>query len=161
MVGFVERFRKPKLPIAPGSPSQDHILPSQQPNTPQHSRPPVLRNFSYPINVGKPEPPPYPSEPPTGQTAWDRLGEICSFSPDRTGKVRTPTLDDPFFFKSGEDPYSRLDDEEEDSFGISISPEQLIDRESPSLEEPKSRKKQRRSTLLGLASSQAPNSSRL
>ncbi|KAI1208834.1 uncharacterized protein F4807DRAFT_468419 [Annulohypoxylon truncatum] len=157
MVGFVERLRKPKPPIAPGSPSKDHILPSQQPTTPQYPRPPVLRNFSYPINIGNTEQLQYPSAPSTGQTAWDRLGEICSFSPDsvsRTGKVRTPTLDDPFFFKSGSEPYSRLDDEEGYSFGISVSPEQLIERESPSQEEPKSRKKQRRSTLLGLTSTE-------
>ncbi|KAI1096242.1 hypothetical protein F5B19DRAFT_488857 [Rostrohypoxylon terebratum] len=128
MVGFVERFRKPKLPIAPGSPSKDYILSSQQPITPQHSRPPVLRNFSYPINIGKPEPPPYPTVPPTGQTAWDRLGEICSFSPNRTGKVRTPTLDDPFFFKSGEEPYSRLDgdDDDENSFASKLSKGQSL-----------------------------------
>ncbi|KAI1459001.1 hypothetical protein F4805DRAFT_473693 [Annulohypoxylon moriforme] len=157
MVGFVDRFRKPKLPVAPGSPSKDHTLPSQQPTTPQHPRPPVLRNFSYPTNVGNPELT-YPSAPPTGQTAWDRLGEICSFSPDnisRTGKIKTPTLDDPFFFKSGVEPYSRLEDEEGDSFGISVSPDQLIGRESPTQEEPKARKKQRRSTLMGLTSSQA------
>ncbi|KAI2467694.1 hypothetical protein F4781DRAFT_444031 [Annulohypoxylon bovei var. microspora] len=164
MVGFVERFRKPKLPIAPGSPSKDHILPSQQPTTPQQTRPPVLRNFSYPTNVGNPEQPSYPSAPPTGETAWDRLGEICNFSPDnisRTGKIKTPTLDDPFFFKSGAEPYSRLDDEEGDSFGLSISPEQLIERESPYQEEPKARKKQRRSTLLGLSSSQLSKSQSL
>ncbi|KAI0889982.1 uncharacterized protein GGS22DRAFT_6852 [Annulohypoxylon maeteangense] len=163
MVGFVERFRKPKLPVAPVSPSKDHILPSQ-PTTPQHSRPPVVRNFSYPTNVGNSEQLTHPSAPSTGQTAWDRLGEICSFSPDnisRTGKIRSPTLDDPFFFKSGAEPYSRLEDEEGDSFGISVSPERLIDRESPSEEEPKARKKQRRSTLMGLTSSQAQNSSRL
>ncbi|KAI1105234.1 hypothetical protein F4804DRAFT_350989 [Jackrogersella minutella] len=148
MVGFVERFRKPKLPITLGSSPKDLQAPSLRPTTPQHFSPPVLRNFSYPTNVGSPEQPPqFPSVPPVGQTAWDRLGEICNFSPDsisRTGHTKTLTLDDPFFFKSGEELYSRLDDEI-DRFGFSISPEQLFDHESLSQEEPKARKKQRRS----------------
>ncbi|KAI2640500.1 hypothetical protein GGS26DRAFT_163040 [Hypomontagnella submonticulosa] len=160
MVGFVGRFRKPKLPAVP---REDDIL-LQTPTTLRRITPPVLRNFSYPSNVGNSEqPPPFPSSSEAGQTTWDQLGEICNFSPDnisRTGREKAPILDDPFFFKSETDPYSRLDDESE-SFGVGISSEQLIDRESPSEEEFYSRKKQRRSTLLGLPSSQAQCSSRL
>ncbi|KAI1143415.1 hypothetical protein F5Y05DRAFT_408860 [Hypoxylon sp. FL0543] len=164
MVGFVGRFRKPKLPGALGSPGEDEISLSQRPTTPRHFSPPVLRNFSYPFNVSNPEPPPsFPSGPKVGQTAWDQLGEICSFSPDGTsqpGQARFLGLDNPFFFKSEPERYTRLDSESE-TFDIGIASEQLIDRESPSPEEPKARKRQRRSTLLGLPSSQAQSSSRL
>ncbi|KAI0383847.1 hypothetical protein F5Y04DRAFT_278473 [Hypomontagnella monticulosa] len=142
MVGFVGRFRKPKLPAPPRG--DDNILP-------QRFAPPVLRNFSYPSNVGNSEPPPqFPFAPEPVQTAWDQLGEICSFSPDcisRTGQEKTPKIDNPFFFKSDTDPYGRLDDESE-SFGVGISSEQLIDRERPSEEELYSRKKQRRTPKL-------------
>ncbi|KAI1382166.1 hypothetical protein F4677DRAFT_458405 [Hypoxylon crocopeplum] len=162
MVGFVGRFRKPKSPIVLGSPNEDDEIPSQTPATPQRFRPPVLRNFSYPTNIGSQEqPPPFPSSRAT-QTPWDQLGEICSFSPDsvsRVGQARTPGLEDPFFYKSEPEPYSRLDDDDDqsDGFSIGISSDQLFNPESPSQEEPKTRKKQRRSTLLGLSSSQDQN----
>ncbi|KAI4863741.1 hypothetical protein F4820DRAFT_361775 [Hypoxylon rubiginosum] len=161
MVGLVGRFRKLKLPH--GS-REDDSNSSQTPTTPHHFRPPVLRNFSYPINVGNPtQPPPFPSGPSTEQTQWDHLGEICSFSPDsvsRTGQSKTPGFGDPFFFKSESEPYSHLDDESEE-FSIGISSDYLRNRESQSIEELKARKKQRRSTLLGLPTSKAHASSRL
>ncbi len=169
MVGFVERFRKPKLSAAVSPSREDTLITPQTPDTPQRHTPPVLRNFSYPINVGRSEQPPsYPS-PEAGQTPWDQLGEICNFSPgtiSRVGRFRTSGLDDPFFFRSeGEEDYIQLDDEGENSqreeFGIGISPDLPSDRESLSLEEPKARKKQRRGTLLRLSSSQAQGSSRL
>ncbi|KAI0842065.1 hypothetical protein F5Y06DRAFT_292887 [Hypoxylon sp. FL0890] len=118
MVGFVGRFRKPKLPVALGSPHEDNIALSQRPTTPRHFSPPVLRNFSYPFNVGNPEPPPFPSGPKAGQTSWDQLGEICSFSPDgtsRIGQARLLGLDNPFLFKSESERYTRLDDSESET----------------------------------------------
>ncbi|KAI1416007.1 hypothetical protein F5Y13DRAFT_141053 [Hypoxylon sp. FL1857] len=165
MVGFVGRLRKPKLAVALGSPHQDDTLLSQRPTTPRQFSPPVLRNFSYPFNLSNPKPPPpFPSELRAGQTAWDQLGEICRFSPDgtsRTGQTRLFGLDNPFLFKSETENYTILDDSESETFDVGIASEQLIDRESPSPEEPKARKRQRRSTLLGLPSSQAQSASRL
>ncbi|OTB08862.1 hypothetical protein M426DRAFT_7580 [Hypoxylon sp. CI-4A] len=160
MVGFVERFRKPKSSIPPPSPRRDGVAQGQTRNIPRQFAPPVLRNFSYPTNVGKTEqPPPFPSASKTSLSTWDQLGEICSFSPDnvsRTGHVKTFALDDPFFFfRSEPEPYNRLDDDESGDYTIGISSEPLFERESPSQEEPKTRKKQRRSTLLGLPSSRA------
>ncbi|OTA64523.1 hypothetical protein K449DRAFT_392598 [Hypoxylon sp. EC38] len=165
MVGFVGRFRKPKLPVDLGSPYEDDIVLTQRPTTPQRFTPPVLRNFSYPFNVGNPEPPPpFPHESRPGKTAWDQLGEICSFSPSgtsRTGQARLFGLDNPFLFKAEIERYARLDDSESETFEVGIASEQLIDRESPPPEELNARKRQRRSTLLGLPSSQAQSSSRL
>ncbi|KAI2629757.1 hypothetical protein GGR54DRAFT_635939 [Hypoxylon sp. NC1633] len=153
MVGFVGRFRKPKLPVALGSPREDDLIPPQMPATPQRFTPPVLRNFSYPTNVGNQQQiPPYPSAPNSEQTTWDQLGEICNFSPNsvsRTGKTRTAGLEDPFFFGAETEPYSRLDDNDDQSEGfcIGISSDQICDQESPSREEPKARKKQRRTSF--------------
>ncbi|KAL7629359.1 hypothetical protein AAE478_000879 [Parahypoxylon ruwenzoriense] len=152
MVGFAGRFRKPKSPIALGSSSKDDIILSHTPTTPQRLTPPVLRNFSYPTNIGNsPQPPAFPSSPGAGQTPWDQLGEICNFSPvsvSRAGQTRTVGLEDPFFFKSETEPYSRLDDEG-DTLSFIAPSDQFFDRESLSQEEPKPRKKQRRSILSG------------
>ncbi|KAI1649805.1 hypothetical protein F4815DRAFT_135688 [Daldinia loculata] len=167
MVGLVGRLRKPKLPNALGSLHEDDTTPTETPITPQRFNPPVLRNFSYPINVGSlRQPPAFPSLPIAQQTAWDQLGELYNFSPESVSRAReakTLGLDDPFSFRSETESYSQLDDEDSDGnqeFGIGVSSEQL-DRESLSREDPMPRKKLRRSTLLNLSSSQAQDSSRL
>ncbi|KAI1383187.1 uncharacterized protein F4822DRAFT_67966 [Hypoxylon trugodes] len=161
MVGFAGRLRKPRQAIALESPHEEGLVPSPTPTTPERFTPPVLRNFSYPTTVGSPEQPPqFPSTYSPGQTTWDQLGDICNFSPISVSRVGQARPDDPFFFKSEAEPYSLLDDEDE-SFGIGISPEHLADSDSASQDGPKARKKQRRSTLLGLPSSQAYSSSRL
>ncbi|KAI0135501.1 hypothetical protein F4814DRAFT_454706 [Daldinia grandis] len=147
MVGLVGHLRKPKLPIALGSPHEDDATPAETPMAPQRFNPPVLRNFSYPIHVGSlRQPPLFPSLPIAQQTAWDQLGELCSFSPDsvsRAHKTKTVGLDDPFSFRPNTESYSQLDDEDSDGskeFGIGVSSEQL-DRESLSREDLKSAEK--------------------
>ncbi|KAI1082847.1 hypothetical protein F5B20DRAFT_486738 [Whalleya microplaca] len=163
MVGFVGRFKKPKSVVVLGSPSRDETIPPQAPATPRHLRPPILRNFSYPTSVSSAQPPPYPSESRAEQTPWDQLSEICNFSPEsvsRAGQARTRGLEDPFFFKSERGPYSRLINQDE-RFSSTTSSDRLLDLEFPEQDEPQARKKQRRSALLGLSSSQAQNSSRL
>ncbi|XXG94635.1 hypothetical protein Hte_000892 [Hypoxylon texense] len=161
MVGLKGRFRKLKSPVVRGSREGESDL-SQTPATAQNFRPPVLRNFSYPINVGIAiQPPTFPSGPSAEQTQWDHLGEICSFSPDsvsRTGQAKTTDVGNPFFFKSESESYTHLDDESQE-FSIGVSSDFLRNRESQSLEELKARKKQRRSTLLGLPTSKAQTSS--
>ncbi|KAI1661398.1 hypothetical protein F4813DRAFT_399341 [Daldinia decipiens] len=147
MVGLVGHLRKPKLPTVPGSPHEGNTTPTETPITPQRFNPPVLRNFSYPINVGiLRQPSPFPSLPIAQQTAWDQLGELCNFSPDSVSRTRESKplgLDDPFPFRSETESYSQLDDEDSDGnkeFGIGVSSEQL-DRESLSQEDSKSAEK--------------------
>ncbi|KAI0176266.1 hypothetical protein GGR52DRAFT_353387 [Hypoxylon sp. FL1284] len=164
MAGLVGRFRKAKAPAAPGSPRENGSGSSHTSPAPHLYKPPVLRNFSYPTNVGAlVQPPPFPPRRSTEQTQWDQLGEICSFSPDsvsRTGQAKTVGLSDPFFFKSEIEPYGHLDDDSEE-FSIGVSTDYLRSRESQLLDELKARKKQRRSTLLGLPTSKAHTSPRL
>jgi hypothetical protein len=153
MVGFVERFRKPKPPIVLGSPRKDGVAHHQAAPRPQNTTPPVLRNFSYPTSITNSNPPPPTSvaQPST----WDQLGEICNFSPDttsRTRRVRTAGLDDPFFYSTDSTPYRQLVDGDET--------QQLTDWGPPSQQAIVS-KRRRRSTLLGLSSSQVQSSSRL
>ncbi|KAI1501744.1 hypothetical protein F5X99DRAFT_408764 [Biscogniauxia marginata] len=151
MVGLIERFRKPKSPVVLGSPQEDDIIPSQTPATPQSLTPLILRNFSYPTSIGNNNqsisaPPP----PRGGQSTWDQLGEICSFSPDsgsRIGQAGTARIEDPFFFKSDRASYCPLIDQS-DNFEANPQPHRQYHPVSPSQEEPKTRKKQRRSTLL-------------
>ncbi|KAI0008049.1 hypothetical protein F4779DRAFT_619046 [Xylariaceae sp. FL0662B] len=149
MVGFVGRFKKPKSVVVLGSPGRDGTIPpSEVPATSQHPAPPVLRNFSYPTSVGtSARPPPSPPESRAEQTPWDQLGEICNFSPNsisRAGQDRTRGLEDPFFFKSERGPYSRLVDQDE-RFGSATSSDRLLELEPQTQDEPKARKKQRRS----------------
>ncbi|KAI1423971.1 hypothetical protein F5Y12DRAFT_715817 [Xylaria sp. FL1777] len=114
MVGFVERFRKPKLPIVLGSPPRDGVVYRQVVSRPQNITSPVLRNFSYPTNIANNNPPlstpPAWEEPPS---TWDQLGEICSFSPSitpRTRQDRTARLEDPFFYTTDRTPYKEIID---------------------------------------------------
>ncbi|KAI1132079.1 hypothetical protein F5Y10DRAFT_284579 [Nemania abortiva] len=115
MVGLVERFKKPKLPIALGSPQTDDPL-VHQPAAPrpQNTTLPALRNFSYPTNITKSSTSPSTSETPS---TWDQLGEICNFSPDitsRTRRDRAAGLEDPFFYTTDRTPYKQLVDLEEE-----------------------------------------------
>ncbi|KAI3334821.1 hypothetical protein F4824DRAFT_511574 [Ustulina deusta] len=112
MVGFVERFRKPKLPIVLGSPQRDDVVHQQVVYRPQNITLPVLRNFSYPTNITNNKPPHSTpavwEEPPS---TWDQLGEICNFSPSitsRTREDRTAGLEDPFFYTTDRSPYKKL-----------------------------------------------------
>ncbi|KAI1118779.1 hypothetical protein F5Y14DRAFT_461606 [Nemania sp. NC0429] len=115
MVGFVERFRKPKSPIALGSPQNDGVIPPQVSHVPRNTTPLVPRNFSYPTNltIGS-GPPPSTSPPPS---TWDLLGQICNFSPDVASEARrdrTAGLEDPFFYTTDRAPYKQLVDLEEE-----------------------------------------------
>ncbi|KAI1281026.1 hypothetical protein F5Y07DRAFT_412914 [Xylaria sp. FL0933] len=114
MVGLVERFRKPKLPVALGSPPRDGVVHQQVLSRPPIVAPPVLRNFSYPTNVTNniplPSTPVLVQEPPS---TWDQLGEICNFSSSITPRIRqdrTAGLEDPFFYTTDRTPYKRLVD---------------------------------------------------
>ncbi|KAI0594337.1 hypothetical protein F4775DRAFT_574315 [Biscogniauxia sp. FL1348] len=160
MVGLIGRFRKPKPPITLGSPEKDDAIPPQTPVTPQNPAPPVPRNFSYPTSIGNNTPSAAVSHPPKGgQSTWDQLGEICSFAPDsnsRIGQAGSTGIEDPFFFKSYRASYYPLINQDNDSVERPQSERQ--DRPTaPSAEEPKARKKQRRSTLLGLSTSEVQN----
>ncbi|KAI0972531.1 hypothetical protein F4678DRAFT_478405 [Xylaria arbuscula] len=118
MVGFVERFRKPKLPIVLGSPPRDGASHQQFESRPPNVTPPVLRNFSYPTNITNYSPslsaPAALEEPPS---TWDQLGEICTFSPSIAPRTRrqdrTAGLEDPFFYTTDRTPYQKLVDEDE------------------------------------------------
>ncbi|KAI0432957.1 hypothetical protein F5Y09DRAFT_352698 [Xylaria sp. FL1042] len=114
MVGLVERFRKPKLPVALGSPQRDGVIHQQVLSKPPNVTPPVLRNFSYPTNLTNNNPSPSTpvvlEEPPS---TWDQLGEICNFSPSaahHTRQDRIAGLEDPFFYTTERTPYKRLID---------------------------------------------------
>ncbi|KAI3329148.1 hypothetical protein HD806DRAFT_548301 [Xylariaceae sp. AK1471] len=117
MVGFVERFRKPKSPIVLGSPQKDGVVQHRAAPSSQNTTLPVLRNFSYPTSITNSARPPPTSgaqrEPPS---TWDQLGEICNFSPDitsRTRRARTAGLEDPFFYTTDSTPYKQLVDRDE------------------------------------------------
>ncbi|KAI8954707.1 hypothetical protein F4801DRAFT_575108 [Xylaria longipes] len=109
MVGFVERLRKPKLPVVLGSPERDGVINQRAATTrTQDIAPPVLRNFSYPTNITNSNTPSSTSATPS---TWEQLGEICSFSPDiasRTCRERTAGLEDPFFYTTDRTPYKQL-----------------------------------------------------
>ncbi|KAI1488160.1 hypothetical protein F5X96DRAFT_680710 [Biscogniauxia mediterranea] len=157
MAGLIERFRKPKPPITLGSPQRDEVIPPQAPVTPQNTAPPVPRNFSYPTSIGNNTQSTSASHPSKGgQTTWDQLGEICSFAPDsssRIGQAGSTGIEDPFFFKSYRASYYPLINQDDDTVDRPQS-EQQEPPVSPSLEGTKTRKKQRRSTLLGLSTSE-------
>ncbi|KAI8965992.1 hypothetical protein F5Y11DRAFT_343984 [Daldinia sp. FL1419] len=165
MVRFVGRLRKPKLPVTDTVESQheDATASAETPIVPQYFNPPVLRNFSYPINVGNlGQLPPFPSPPRAEQAVRDQLGDPSDFSPDsvpRTREAKTLELGSPFSFGSKEEPSPLCDEEDnrDEEFGIGVSSEQL-DQESPSREEPTPRKKPRRGTLLSLSSSRTQDS---
>ncbi|KAI0125926.1 hypothetical protein BJ170DRAFT_685171 [Xylariales sp. AK1849] len=155
------RFQKPKSPIVLGSPEEDDIIPPQTPATPQVSTSPVPRNFSYPSSVvfGNRTPTHSNSARP-GQSAWDQLGEICSFSPDSPSRAATAGSEDPFFYKSDRNEHTVLTDEE-DRRSTSIRSRQLLNNRTVSKVEPAPRKKQRRSVLLGLSVPQSQDTSLL
>ncbi|KAI2638178.1 hypothetical protein GGS21DRAFT_488878 [Xylaria nigripes] len=109
MVGFVERFRKPKLPIVLGSPEKDsvehQVYQVRDPiPRPQKIATPVLRNFSYPTSVTNTNPPPSTSPAlKESPSTWDQLGEICSFSVGfdfQARQARAAGLEDPFFYST-------------------------------------------------------------
>ncbi|KAI0459415.1 hypothetical protein F5B21DRAFT_499595 [Xylaria acuta] len=108
MVGFVERLRKPKLPVVLGSPERDGVVNQRAATRTRGVAPPVLRNFSYPTNIINSN---TPSSTPASPSTWEQLGEICSFSPDidsRTRRDRTAGLEDPFLHTTDRTPYKRL-----------------------------------------------------
>ncbi|KAI0508404.1 hypothetical protein F5B22DRAFT_638771 [Xylaria bambusicola] len=118
MVGFVEHFRKPKLPVLE-SPRNDSVVNRQFGFGPQNLAPPILRNFSYPTNVANTN---SPLSTPTvweeQPSTWDQLGEICNFSLNTrpcTRQDRTAGFEDPFFYTTDRTPYRRLVDIDENS----------------------------------------------
>ncbi|KAI1828090.1 hypothetical protein F4861DRAFT_242702 [Xylaria intraflava] len=162
MVGLVERFKKSKPPVALGSPQKEIVNPEFMAK-PQHRTPPVLRNFSYPTNITYSNPSPstfsVQREPPS---SWDQLGEICNFSSGVSSQARrakTVGLEDPFFYSTDRTPHQRLVNGD----GLSIpnpKTRQSIDSVFIS-QRPAAEKRHRRSTLLGLSTSQVPSNSRL
>ncbi|KAI0859593.1 hypothetical protein F4860DRAFT_525989 [Xylaria cubensis] len=115
MVGFIGRLRKPKSPVVLGSPERDGIVNQRATTTTRTPEitPPVLRNFSYPTNIGNRK---TPSSTSASPSTWEQLGEICSFSPDvasRTRLDRTAGLEDPFFYTTDRTPYKQLADPDE------------------------------------------------
>ncbi|KAI0535739.1 hypothetical protein GGR58DRAFT_529087 [Xylaria digitata] len=156
MVGFVERFRKPNLPIVLGSPQKDGVIHQQAAHRPQNITLPVLRNFSYPTNITTRNRPPFTS-PAWGElpSTWNQLGEICNFSPDtvpRTRQDRATGLEDPFFYTTDRTPFKQPADCDE-KLGTRCAAKQSTDSVCPS-QQAAVGKRQRRSTLLGLSSSQ-------
>lgn len=151
MVGFIERFRKPKLPVVLGSPPRDSAVRQQPDPRPQHLATPVLRNFSYPTNITNRDP--IVSTTPSPST-WDQLGEICSFSSDpvtRTRQDKITGLEDPFFYTTDRTPYKQL-----------FNCKNNLDPNNEIIHTAKlAGKRQRRSTLLGLSSTQVQATSRL
>ncbi|KAI0189384.1 hypothetical protein EV127DRAFT_408919 [Xylaria flabelliformis] len=115
MVGFIGRLRKPKSPVVLGSPERDGIANQRATTTTRTQKitPPVLRNFSYPTNIGNSK---TPSSASASPSAWEQLGEICSFSPDVASRIRldrTAGLEDPFFYTTDRTPYKQLADPDE------------------------------------------------
>ncbi|KAI1756694.1 hypothetical protein F4782DRAFT_278021 [Xylaria castorea] len=156
MVGFIGRLRKPKLPVVLGSPERDGVVNQRAATRTQDVTPPVLRNFSYPTNITNSK---TPSSTSASPSTWEQLGEICSFSPDITSRTRldrTAGLEDPFFYTTERTPYKQL-----------ANPDEIpkVNKHSTDLElltvERTVEKRHRRSTLLGLSSSQVQATSRL
>ncbi|KAI1804023.1 hypothetical protein F4811DRAFT_562038 [Daldinia bambusicola] len=116
MVGPPGRLRRPRLPTAMGSPHGDDNTPIETPTTSHRFSPPVLRNFSYPLNAGiTSQPLSFPSPPKTGQTAWNQLEELYKFSSDsifRTHETKTPVFKDSFSLRSETESYSQLDEKD-------------------------------------------------
>ncbi|TGJ86929.1 hypothetical protein E0Z10_g1808 [Xylaria hypoxylon] len=161
MVGFVERFRKPKLPIVLGSPQRDGVIHQQAAPRSQNTTPPVLRNFSYPTYIATSTRPPFTSTTwGKSPSTWDQLGEICNFSPG-THQDRNVGLEDPFFYTTDRTPYKQLVDFDERLI-TNCEVKQPTDSVHPT-QQPAAgkRQRQRRSTLLGLPSSQVQSTSRL
>ncbi|KAI0447425.1 hypothetical protein F4803DRAFT_322588 [Xylaria telfairii] len=158
MVGFIERLRKPKLPVVLGSPERDGVV-NQRATTIPDITPPILRNFSYPTNIINSNTPFSTSASPS---TWEQLGEICSFSPDtasRTFRDRTAGLEDPFFYTTDRTPYKQLIDPDE---GRNVyDGGKRSTNLGPLTIEKRVEKRQRRSTLLGLSSPQVQATSRL
>lgn len=156
------RFRKPKAPVVLGSPQKHAGVPIQTPATPSSSRPPVLRNFSYPTGVGSStRAPGHPASSRSTQSSWAQLGEICSFSPDGTpgvGQIDRSGREEPFFYRSDRSPYAPLPDRVGDADSPFPKEPQHLQAFVPAAHEDlKRRKRQRRSTLLPVSSSQTPN----
>ncbi|KAJ2992123.1 hypothetical protein NUW58_g2278 [Xylaria curta] len=146
MVGFVERFKRPKLPVVLGSPQKDGIVLEQSAPKSQNIKPPVLRNFSYPTNVTNSNPP--PPTPPSPST-WDQLGKICNFSPDSDSQARRDKasgLEDPFFYTTDRTSYKQLPNHYEE---LNVN---SVEKNTPDLEtltvERALEKIQRRSTFI-------------
>ncbi|GAW22930.1 hypothetical protein ANO14919_124770 [Xylariales sp. No.14919] len=163
MVGFVERFRKPKLPVALGLPQRDGVVHQQTNPRPRNITPPVLRNFSYPTNITIINQPPFAftawGEPPS---IWDQLGEICNFSPNVTPRLRQDGiagLEDPFFYTTDRTSYKQLVDPDEKP-NRNCEAKQSTDSAHPT-QHATVGKCQRRSTSLVLPSSQARSTSHL
>ncbi|KAI0817480.1 hypothetical protein GGR55DRAFT_685112 [Xylaria sp. FL0064] len=159
MVGLVERFRKPKLPVALGSPPRDGVVHQQVLSRPPIVTPPVLRNFSYPTNVTNNSP--LPSTPVVAQeppSTWDQLGEICNFSSSTTPRIRqdrTAGLEDPFFYTTDRTPYKRLVDTDDRIDRIDKNTDARQSTDSVRwIHRTAVETRRRRSTLLGLPSSQ-------
>lgn len=118
MVRLVERFRKPKQPLVLVSPRKERVANQQITSRPQKVTPPVLRNFSYPINVTNNAPVPTPTVWEERPSTWDQLGEICNFSHSTkpwARQDRTVRLEDPFLYTTDRTPYKRLVNIEEAS----------------------------------------------
>lgn len=159
MVGFIERLRKPKLPVVLGSPERDGVVNQRPATTLQDITPPILRNFSYPTNIINSN---TPSSTSASLSTWEQLGEICSFSSDtasRTLRDRTAGLEDPFFYTTDRTPYKQLIDPDEE-LNVNDGGE-LSTNLGPLTIERRVGKRHRRSTLLGLSSSQVQATSRL
>ncbi|KAI5923280.1 hypothetical protein F4810DRAFT_710707 [Camillea tinctor] len=160
MVGLIGRFKKQKSPVTLGSPQRDDIIPPQAPATPQNPVLSVSRNFSYPTSVGN-SINSATTSPSSGndQSAWNQLGEICSFSSDTSpqiGQAGSAGIYDPFFFKSYRTSYHPLIDKDGHS-GDRPQPDRHDRPRSSSQEEHKTRNKQRRSALFGLSTSEVQN----
>jgi hypothetical protein len=159
MVGLIERFRKPKLPVVLGSPPRGSAVRQQPDPRSQHLATPVLRNFSYPTNITNRDP--IVSTAPSLST-WDQLGEICSFSSDpisRTRQDRTAGLEVPFFYTTDCTPHKQLFNGESN---LDPNHEIIHSTDVVILSTAKlARKRQRRSTILGVSSTQVQATSRL
>ncbi|KAI1466839.1 uncharacterized protein F4812DRAFT_68283 [Daldinia caldariorum] len=165
MVGPAGRLGKPKLSTGLGFFNGDDTTPTETPISSYRFNPPVLRNFSYPLNVGiTSQPLLFPSPPEIEQTAWDQLGERYNFSPDsifRARETKTPVFKDSFSFRPETESYSQVDEKdgnEDEELSVTASSEQL-DQESLSQEDTIPRKKQRRSTLLNFTSTRSQDPS--
>ncbi|KAI0200098.1 hypothetical protein F4808DRAFT_177832 [Astrocystis sublimbata] len=158
MVGFIERLRKPKLPVVLGSPDTDGVVPQRTAPTSQATTPPVLRNFSYPTNILNSDTSSCTSTLPS---TWDQLGEICSFTPEnapQTRRDKTAGLEDPFFYTTSRTPNKQPATRYEES-DVGYGENKEADTEFLFIEKGWG-KRHRRSTLLGLPSSQVQATSR-